>query len=169
MALATKQTADTPVIARHVSSIPSLLQELESTLLRDIPLTRSMGLQVADYNEHGLFIRAPLAPNINHAETAFGGSLAAITTLVSWGLLWMLLKQHQREAQIVVQESYLSYMRPVTSDFTAHCNIPSKSQVERLMTMLDRHKRGRIELFSDIQENGKPCVGYRGRFVVLPA
>jgi len=144
-----------------------LLRELETVLHRDIPMTRHLGLHVGEFNDKGLYFHAPLTPNINHEGTVFGGSLAAATTLVSWGLLWLVMKQH-RSARIVVQESYLSYMRPVTKDFVAHCIHPSDAQVHRMLTALDRHKKGRIELFSEVQENGKPCVGYRGRFVVLP-
>lgn len=152
----------------HAAIAESLLKQLESSLHRDIPLTRSMGLQVVECNGHGLLIRAPLAPNINHAATAFGGSLAAATTLASWGMLWLVLQQHNRTARIVVQESQISYLRPVTSDFIARCFYPSESQVNRLISTFDRHGKGRIELQSDIYENNKPCVGFRGRFVILP-
>ncbi len=146
----------------------AILKDLESSLHRDIPLTRSMGLQVIECNGHGLLIRAPLAPNINHASTAFGGSLAAATTLVSWGMLWLVLKQVDRDARIVIQESNISYLRPVTTDFIARCQYPSEAQVTKMLTTFERHGKGRIELQSDIYENNKPCVGFRGRFVILP-
>lgn len=146
----------------------SWLKDLETSLHRDIPLTRSMGLQVIECNGHGLLIRAPLAPNINHAATAFGGSLAAATTLVSWGMLWLVLKQLQQSARIVIQESNITYLRPVTKDFIARCHYPSEAQVSRLLSTFERHGKGRIELQSEIFENNKPCVGFRGRFVILP-
>jgi thioesterase domain-containing protein len=144
------------------------LKDLETTLHSEIPLTRSMGLQVIECNGHGLLIRAPLAPNINHAATAFGGSLAAATTLVSWGMLWLVLKHLQQPAQIVIQESNISYLRPVTQDFIARCQYPSEAQVSRLLSTYERYGKGRIELQSEIYENNKPCVGFRGRFVILP-
>jgi len=145
-----------------------LLKDLETSLHRDIPLTRSMGLQVIECNGHGLLIRAPLAPNINHAATAFGGSLAAATTLVSWGMLWLVLKQLNKSARIVIQESNISYLRPVTQDFIARCEYPSEAQVNRLLYTFERYGKGRIELQSEIYEHNKPCVGFRGRFVILP-
>ena len=146
----------------------SILTDLQASLHRDIPLTRSMGLEVVECNGHGLLIRAPLAPNINPASTAFGGSLAAATTLACWGMLWLILQQQQRQARIVIQESNISYLRPVTDDFVARCNYPSEASVDRLLMMFDRQGKGRIELQSDICENDQPCVGFRGRFVILP-
>lgn len=146
----------------------TLLDELQAFMHRDIPLTRSMGLRVVECNGHGLLISAPLAPNINHASTAFGGSLAAATTLACWGMLWLVLQQRQRQACIVIQESNISYLRPVTDDFIARCHYPSEEAVDRLLTMFDRQGKGRIELQSDVYENDMPCVGFRGRFVILP-
>jgi thioesterase domain-containing protein len=146
----------------------ALLKDLETSLHRDIPMSRSMGLEVVECNGHGLLIRAPLAPNINHAATAFGGSLAAATTLVSFGMLWLLLKQFNKNARIVIQESNISYMRPVTQDFIARCQYPSEVDVTKLLNTYERYGKGRIELQSEIYENNKPCVGFSGRFVILP-
>jgi len=146
----------------------AMLKELEVSLHRDIPLTRSMGLNVVECNGHGLLIRAPLAPNINHTATAFGGSLAAATTLVSWGMLWLVMKQLKQQASILIQESSISYLRPVTKDFIARCEYPTEDQINKLLTTFERYGKGRIELQSEIFENNKPCVGFRGRFVLVP-
>ena len=47
---------------------------LQQTLHDDIPLTREMGLTVAAWDGRQLRLAAPLAPNLNHKCTAFGGS-----------------------------------------------------------------------------------------------
>ncbi len=146
----------------------AMLKELEVSLHRDIPLTRSMGVHVVECNGHGLLIRAPLAPNINHAATAFGGSLAAATTLASWGMLWLVMKQLKQSVNILIQESNISYLRPVTKDFVARCEYPSEEQVNKLLTTFERYGKGRIELQSEIYEDNKPCVGFRGLFVLVP-
>lgn len=151
----------------HVDEL--MLKELEESLHRDIPLTRCMGLNVVECNGHGLLIRAPLAPNINHTATAFGGSLAAATTLVSWGMLWLIMKLLNQRANILIQESSISYLRPVTRDFIARCDYPTEEQISKLLSTYERYGKGRIELQSEIFEDNKPCVGFRGRFVLVPA
>src|SRR5829696_2656815 len=69
-----------------------LARQLEATLHRQIPLTRAMQLRVQDFDGHELRIAAPLGPNVNQHTTAFGGSLAAATTLAGWGMVWLILR-----------------------------------------------------------------------------
>lgn len=144
-----------------------LLRQLETTLHSHIPVTRAMGVRVQAWNEKGLQISAPLAPNVNHLATAFGGSLAAVTTIASWGMVWLILQQQQKPMHIVIQESNLTYIRPVTKDFVACCNWPDIATWDRLQNSINRTGKGRIELRSEIFENNLPCVGFNGRFVVL--
>ncbi|OLK26447.1 YiiD C-terminal domain-containing protein, partial [Xanthomonas oryzae] len=48
---------------------------LEAILHHDIPLTRSLGLRVEQWENHELRLQVPLQPNINHKSSMFGGSL----------------------------------------------------------------------------------------------
>ncbi len=41
-------------------------QYLQSVLHSDIPLTREMGLEVIDWQQHTLRLQLPLAANVNH-------------------------------------------------------------------------------------------------------
>lgn len=144
-----------------------LVKRLETTLHRQVPLTRAMQLHVQDYNGRELRLRVPLGPNVNQHTTAFGGSLAAATTLAGWGLVWMLLQEEHPNGKIVIQESSISYVRPVTADFVAVCRHPGEKAVRTLMTMVDRKGKGRIDLHAEVLQDGKPCVNFRGRYVVL--
>ena len=56
-------------------------EHLERYMLAHIPLVAQMRVRVASLDEKGLTLTAPLAPNINHERTAFGGSLASLMTL----------------------------------------------------------------------------------------
>lgn len=144
-----------------------LARRLEATLHKQIPLTRAMHLHVQDYDGHELRMRAPLGPNVNQHTTAFGGSLAAATTLAGWGLVWILLQDHYPAGKIVIQESTIAYVRPVTDDFVAVCQHPGEKAVRTLFTMLDRKGKGRIDLRAEVMQEGKPCVSFQGRYVVL--
>ncbi len=57
---------------------------LEAFLHEKIPLTKAMGLHVAESNARRLVLEAPLAANRNHLGTAFGGSLHALPTLACY-------------------------------------------------------------------------------------
>lgn len=144
-----------------------LLRQLEATLHAHIPVTQAMGIRVQSWNAEGLQISAPLAPNINHLATAFGGSLAAVTTIASWGMVWLMLQHPPSSMHIVIQESNLTYIRPVTQDFVACCRWPDAATWDRLQYSISRYGKGRIEMRSEIYEHNQPCVGFHGRFVVL--
>ena len=142
------------------------LADLERTLHTEIPLTRAMGVTVAQFDATGLTLRAPLEPNINHKSTAFGGSLAILATLAGWGLLQLLLREHPPVA-VVIQESSVQHLRPVAEDMQAICSMPQTGELEKFLRMLTRKGMARIELEVLIPAGGETAVRFRGRFVAL--
>lgn len=141
------------------------LQALQSLFSADIPITKDLGITIAAYDDLCLTLKAPLAENSNHHATAFAGSLNAATTLAGWGLLWLILKEVRCEAQIVIQNSAVKYLRPVTSDFTVQCHKPEHAQITRMLNMLLRKGRARLELCAEIYEYGQMAVSFKGRYV----
>ncbi len=64
------------------------LDDLESYLRRKIVLARAMDLRVLrEEGDLGFVIEAPVAANLNHLGTAFGGSINAIATLAAYSAL----------------------------------------------------------------------------------
>ena len=53
------------------------LDEITAYLHAHIPVTRSLGAAAVRWDGATLGLRAPLAPNLNHRGTAFGGSMSA--------------------------------------------------------------------------------------------
>jgi len=143
-----------------------VLRELERTLHAEIPLTRAMGVSVAQFDATGLTLRAPLAPNINHKSTAFGGSLATLATLAGWGLLQLVLRE-QQPVTVVIQECSVQYLRPVAEDLQAICAMPQAEVLEKFLRNLARKGMARIELETLIPAGGETAVLFRGRFVAL--
>ena len=56
-----------------------------------IPINAPMVIHIDQYDGRTLIIKAPLANNINHQQSAFGGSLFLLSALVGWGLLQLKL------------------------------------------------------------------------------
>ena len=52
--------------------------ELQRYLHEHIPLTAAMEVKVVSCGPDAAHLSAPLAPNINHRDTAFGGSASAL-------------------------------------------------------------------------------------------
>ena len=59
-------------------SIEMLPTELTQYLRTQIPLTQAMAVTVASIEANAVALQAPLAPNINHRHSVFGGSAAAL-------------------------------------------------------------------------------------------
>ncbi len=141
------------------------LQELEKRLHRDIMITQHMGLLVKDYNEKGLVLSAPLERNLNHKQTAFGGSLNCLVTLASWGMVYLTLKEMKQAAHIIIQDSEISYLKPITHDFEAICPQPEEALLRKFKKMIQKKRVGRISLNCFIYEEGELAVSFRGSYV----
>ncbi|WP_151757432.1 YiiD C-terminal domain-containing protein [Dictyobacter vulcani] len=147
--------------------ITDQLQELQALLYKEIPITKHLHLTVGAYNEHALRLDAPLAENVNHAGTAFGGSLSALLTLAGWSMAWFVLQESKLSGEIVIQDSSCKYLRPVKQDFSAICYRPPAAQIIRFDKMLRTHKKARLELQAEIHESNTLSVTFQGRYVVF--
>ena len=145
----------------------NLIQALQQTLEHEIPLTQHLELQVLAYDEQGLTLGAPLAPNINHKRTAFAGSLNSVVTLAGWGLLWLVLQEQEIAARVVIQDSSCSYLRPVNDDFTAFCQKPTSAEIAKVAEALHKRGRARIELRVEVRNTTGVAVLFTGRYVMM--
>lgn len=143
-------------------------QGLEAFLHEKIPLSRAMGLHVAESSTRRLVFEAPLENNINHLGTAFGGSLHALPTLVCYAGLWTLLREAGFEGHVVVKRSHANYRSPVKGRLRAIWERPSATIVAEFIHDLQRHKKARMDLTAMVEGSlGKPAVEFSGSFVAL--
>ena len=142
-------------------------QALEVTLHTEIPLTRHIGIRVAEYDGTRLKLAAPIERNINHKATAFAGSLNSVVTLAGWGLIWIALREAGLQATIVIQDSTSHYRRPVTRDFSATCQKPGEAHMARFIQTLRGKGKARLELEAEIRENNTVAMSFQGRYVSM--
>jgi thioesterase domain-containing protein len=142
------------------------LPRLQATLHSEIPLSKAIGIAVGTYDNGCLTLQAPLGPNINHKDTAFAGSLNALVTLAGWSLTWLVLDAARLSGKIVIQDSTIHYLHPVTQDFVARCCQPEAGDLARFLIMLRKKGRARLELQAAIHEAGACAVSFSGRYVV---
>lgn len=147
---------------------PQAGARLDAYLHAHIPLVRAIQARVTACDANGLTLTAPLAPNINHEASAFGGSLASLATLACWGLVWLLLEP-VRDTHIVVSTSQIDYLRPVTDTFMAQCPWPEESAFAGLRNTLARGRKARITLRAEIRQLQTLCARFSGDFVAYRA
>ena len=141
--------------------------ELERYLHEHIPLSRAMQVAVRQVQDDGVVLAAPLAPNINHRETVFGGSASAVATLAAWALLHARLRGAGIAARLVIQRNSMEYTRPIAGDFIARSFLPEPHRWETFMHMLQRRGRGRIVAAARLEYGGCEAGRFSGEFVAL--
>ena len=140
---------------------------LQTYIHEHIPMTAAMQSQIDVLEQDRVVISAPLAPNINHRETVFGGSASTLAILSAWTLVHSRLKHDGIQARVVIQKNSMSYDKPITERFEAICELPEAKDWQRFMTMLQRKGRGRIHLAAKLQCHNEIVGQFTGDFVAI--
>jgi thioesterase domain-containing protein len=141
--------------------------ELETYLHDHIPLSRAMAVHVVSVADDRIVLGAPLGPNINHRDTVFGGSAAAVATLAAWSLLHLRLTAADLPSRVVIQSSSMDYLAPMASDFTAAAILEATADWDNFTRMLTRRGRARIALEAELVCEGHKAGRFRGEFVAF--
>ncbi len=144
-----------------------LSNELENYLHEHIPLSKAMAVSVVEAGPDAVVLSAPLAPNINHRETVFGGSASALATLAAWALLHVRLRAEGFTSRLVIQRNTMEYDRPIDGAFTARASVDQVRDWSRFIRMLSRKGRARIGVASVLEYHGRVAGRFSGEFVAL--
>jgi thioesterase domain-containing protein len=142
-------------------------RELQRYLHEHIPLSKAMAVYVQTASAECVTLSAPLAPNINHRETVFGGSASALAILSAWSLLHLRLKQEQLDGRIVIQKSTMNFERPIVAHFTATAALSEASAWPKFVNMLGRKGRARISVVATLHCREEKVGEFAGDFVAL--
>jgi len=151
-----------------ISSADDRAAALEAYLHAQIPLSRAMAMRVTRADRAGVVLRAPLAPNINHRQTFFGGSAASLATLAAWALAHERIREESGlDVHVVIQRSSMEYLEPAATEVHAECVAPPDKQWDRLLRSVRRWGRGRIQLAVQLHADGAIVGSFEGEFVAL--
>ncbi|HBT20811.1 MAG TPA: thioesterase [Peptococcaceae bacterium] len=132
-----------------------------------ISLTAHMGVKVKKIDSAETILWAPLLPNKNHKETAFGGSLASTAMLCGWCLLmFFLLKRNLDSSRVVLADTHIKFLAPVEEDFQAVCR-PSEDNLKKFYEKLITRGKASINLEVSIFSSGKEAVKMSGVYVAV--
>ena len=126
-----------------------------------------MGIGVVEASATRVTLSAPLAPNINHRETVFGGSACALAILSAWTLLYLRLQQTKIDSRVVIQRNTMSYDLPIIGDFIACAALHDEAIWERFIETLRRRTRARISLTAELHCDGIQVGKLVGDYVAL--
>jgi thioesterase domain-containing protein len=141
------------------------MNDLENYLRQQIPLIESLGVKVVKCNNQLAELKAPLEPNRNHLGTVFGGSTYSVSVLACYSWLFQILKSRGLSSHVVIKSGHIKYLKPVNADFTSVCAAPEKEDYEKFILVLEKKKRSKITLRSQIRIHSLVAAEFEGEFV----
>lgn len=147
--------------------MPISPEELTTQLHGEIPLTRALGVRVQAWDGQRMKLWAPLAPNLNPTDTAFGGAISSMGILAGYCLLLLLLRERGISTRILIQTTTCEFLRPVDEDFSADAACPEGAVMEEFLATLQRKRRARAELLSEVHCRGMLAARHRGLYVAI--
>ncbi|EFF42452.1 conserved hypothetical protein [Xanthomonas citri pv. aurantifolii str. ICPB 11122] len=149
-------------------TLASALQSLQQQFIA-MPPVLSMGIAVDGLHDGALRLRAPLQANVNDKANAFGGSLASLMTLASWGWLTLQLQLAGHHADVYVADSQLRYVAPVYEDLVANAEPSELGSWEAFLATFRQRGKVRIGMRAQIAlGSGAAAATLSGRFVAFP-
>jgi thioesterase domain-containing protein len=154
----------------------NISKNLKSFFIDHLPITQYMGLEVESYNGDTLILTAPLEPNINDKQTAFGGSLYNMAVMACWGMIYLKTQEQKILCNQVVTEGSIKYIAPVEGRIRAICHAPSTEELVSFFDYFERKGKARISLeaaiYNDscvmkIDPEAKPSVKFSGQYAIL--
>jgi len=141
--------------------------ELAHYIHEHIPLSRAMGMTVVSVEENAVVLRAPLAPNLNHQQSVFGGSAAALAILASWALLHVRLRAAGITERVVIQRNTMEYRQPILGEFTARATLEHPERWRNFTTALARKGKARVTVSAALEYLDRVAGTFTGEFVAL--
>ena len=127
-----------------------------------------MQVAVRSISNDCVVLAAPLAPNVNHRGTVFGGSACALGTLAAWSLLYCRLQDRSPATSLVLQRNTMVYERPMAGDFSARASLAPEADWPAFLRTLERRGKARISVSAQLLSTEHDCGHYLGEFVALP-
>ena len=141
--------------------------DLQAYLHAHIPLSAAMQVAVVSAAADAVTLSAPLAPNINHRSTAFGGSVSTLAILSAWSLINLRLNAEKLQSRLVIQSNRMDYDQPISAAFTATASLADAAAWPSFTRMLIRKGRARIRVASVVMSEGVIGGRFEGEFVAF--
>lgn len=146
-------------------------EKIERKIRADIPVANFMQFSLEELSLTSVRSVFPLAPNINHLGTAFGGSLYAAGAMSCYSLVLAHVSEAGLEdAFVVISKGDIEYLSPGRGDFRVEVNC-SAEVTERFQERLQKGQRAPLDLQGhiiapDASGADRKCAVFSGSYLV---
>lgn len=148
---------------RVPAAVVERLARLQAFARAHIPVAEAMRIELTGYRDGELTVRAPLAANINHHGTGFGGSQYALAAVAGWALLKLTLEDAGLHGDAVIHSAEVTYERPVNTDLRLTARLTRR---ERVLAACRKHGRASAGITAEVYDGREPAMRFAGRFLV---
>ena len=133
-----------------------------------MPPVAAMQLRIAGFDGRCLRLHAPLSVHVNDKGCAFGGSLASMMTLASWGVVSMLVERAGLAADVYVADSQVRYLAPLFGDLDVAAEPAGEADVAEFIDTLRTRGRARLPLVARAaRPEGGIAADFTARYVAI--
>ncbi|MCF7222859.1 YiiD C-terminal domain-containing protein [Marilutibacter chinensis] len=133
-----------------------------------MPPVAVMDLSIAGYDGRRLRLHAPLARHVNDKGCAFGGSLASMMTLASWGLVSLHVEAAGLDADVFVADSQIGYLAPLFADLDVEAEAAPGADWATFIATLRARGRARIGVVAHARlPEGGSATEFTARYVAI--
>ena len=125
---------------------------MQAKVREAIPITGGLDFNITRLDAQGIHSRAAFAPNVNIHGTAFAGSLYALGVVTAWTYATYLVEQAGLDADVVVANGEIRYVRPIASDIEGEC-AGGQAENELFIQTLEDGKRAKLNLAVSLNQD----------------
>jgi thioesterase domain-containing protein len=127
-----------------------------------------MNITNSGYDRTPVRLHAPLQDHVNDKACAFGGSLASMMTLASWGVVSLKLHELDIDADVYVADSQLRYLAPLFADLDVTAQLGPDADADSFITTLRERGRARTQLVARaMTPEGAIATEFTARYVAI--
>jgi len=160
-------TAAATDLDRRTSDLDS--HEITRYLHEQIPITAAMEIEVAEFSGPSVRVTAPLAANLNHQQSAFGGSISTVGIVAGWAVLWGNFRIRSLPINLVIAHTETEMGRPACGDLVAVTRPLGDKAISELLLALEQFGKARTNVTADIFCQDQLVAKSTGTFVALAA
>lgn len=135
---------------------------------QSMPPVAAMDVSIAGYDGRRLRLHAPLSTHVNDKGCAFGGSLASMMTLASWGLVSLHVEAAGLEADVFVADSQIRYLAPLFADLDVEAELAPDAGWPGFIATLRERGRARTSLVARARlPDGGIATEFTARYVAI--
>ncbi|WP_286264325.1 bifunctional GNAT family N-acetyltransferase/hotdog fold thioesterase [Thalassotalea atypica] len=142
----------------------SLANTLQEIWHETIPLSKAMNLNACYYDRKKFITSCDPQFNKNLHNTMFAGSIYTLATLTGWGWVYFQLQHLALDADIVLADANIRYLRPVSG---AGHGVVTAEEVKGDLTPIENGRHGKMNITVHIYCGESLCAVFTGKYVAI--